>query len=212
MACMGIVAKTLSVLFSLAALTTLSFGCYLALAAVGGLLDKLDFQVAVVTTIASIVAFLASLVIARSIRWASQQNRANQLSPQKSETYKLFIDVWEDPYRQGRGSAERSPSKWSEELRALNHLVILYGSPGLVKAHTALRALERERGGQNSHAKALFAVALMEMRKDLGLETQGLTVEELQQLLLVEPDKAGASANVHAYQDLQPRVSLASNA
>jgi hypothetical protein len=51
----------------------------------------------------------------------------------------------------------------------------------------------------------------MEIRKNLGSATQGLTVEELEQLLLANFDRADTSARVDAYQDLQPHISLASN-
>jgi hypothetical protein len=40
---------------------------------------------------------------------------------------------------------------------------------------------------------------------------QGLTAQELEQLLLANFDKVSASSEANAYQDVQPRVSLASN-
>lgn len=172
---------------------------------------SMDFQFATVTVIASVFALLVAMVIASSIREASRQNKANQLHAQKATSYQLFIEQWGSLLRHERGSEDRSPNKLSEDLKTLNHLLILYGSSGVVKAHASLRALERESGAQSPNVRSQFAKALMEIRKDLGSETQGLTVDELQQLLFANSERVSASAKTNDYQDLQPRVSLESN-
>jgi len=56
-----------------------------------------------------------------------------------------------------------------------------------------------------------FAKTLLEIRKDLGAETQGLNAEALQQLLFTNADKVSVSPKPITYQAHQPRVSLAAN-
>jgi hypothetical protein len=208
---MKLFGRTLAVLFSLVLLGALGAGGYFALKFGLELFASMDIQVAAVTTIASIVALLVALTIASSIRQASQQNRANQLYAEKAMTYQRFIDVWEDLFRHGHDSEDRTPNELSKELSELGRHLILYGGSSVVKAHAALRVLEREWGSQNPAARSQFAKALIEIRNDLGLDTHDLTAEELQQLLFANTDRVGASTTARAYQDLQPRVSLASN-
>ena len=107
--------------------------------------------------------------------------------------------------------SESSPRALSNELRALERLLLLYGSPGVLKAYTALRALERERGTHNPHVRSQFATMLMEIRQDLGSETKGLTAEELLHLLFAEAAQASTPAPAPTYRDVQPRVSLAAS-
>ena len=121
--------QTLAVLFSLALLGVLGVGGYFALKRIGELFGSMDFQVAAVTAIASVVALLAALIIASSIRQAGKQNTAHQLHTEKAATYQLFIDLWEDLLRHGRDAEERSPDTLSEELLALDRRLLLYGSP-----------------------------------------------------------------------------------
>src|SRR5438093_1573013 len=178
--------QTLAVLFSLALLGVLGVGGYFALKRIGGLFGSMDFPVAAVTVIASVVALLAALIIASSIRQVGKQNAAHQLHTEKAATYQLFIDLWEDLLRHGRDAEERNPDTLSEELLALDRRLMLYGSAGVVKAHAGLRALERDSGAHNPRVRSQVATVLMEIRQDLGLETQGLTAEELLPLLLAD--------------------------
>jgi hypothetical protein len=52
---------------------------------------------------------------------------------------------------------------------------------------------------------------LMEIRRDLGSDTQSLKAEDLLQLLLIDSEDSDEHPKVQAYQDQRPRVSLASN-
>lgn len=203
--------QTLAVLFSLALLGVLGLGGYFALERIGELFGSMDFQVAAVTAIASVVALLAALIIASSIRQAGKQNTAHQLHTEKAATYQRFIDLWEDLLRHGRDAEDHSPDTVSEEFLALDRRLMLYGSAGVVKAYAALRALERESGAHHPHVRSQFATLLMEIRQDLGAETAGLTAAELLPLLFANADQASAPANASSYQDRTPRVSLTSH-
>jgi hypothetical protein len=208
---MKLFGQSLAALFSLALLGALGVGGYFALKFSAELFGSMDFQVAAVTTIASVVALLVAWAIASSIRQASKQNTANQLYAEKAMAYQRFIDIWEGLFRHGRDSKGRDPNELSEELLALDHHLILYGGSSVVKAHVALRALERESGAQHPDTRSQFAKALIEIRNDIGSGTHDLTAEELQRLFFANSDRVRASTTASAYQDLQPRVSLASN-
>ena len=203
--------KTLPVLFGLVCLGGLGVGGYFTLKLLIALFGSTDFRVSTSTALASVVVLFAAMIIATSIRQASQQNKASQLRAEKAATYQLCTDLWGHLLRHGYGAEERSPNTLSDELLALERLLLLYGSPGVLKAYAALRALERERGAHNPHVKVQFATLLMEIRQDLGSETTGLTADELLHLLFAEADQASTPAPAPTYQDLQPRVSLAAN-
>jgi hypothetical protein len=210
-ASMKLFGQTLIVLFSLALLGALGVGGYFALKFSVELFGKMDFQVAAVTTIASVVAFLVAWAIASSIRQASTQNKANQLHTEKTATYQRFIDLWEDLLRHGRDAGDHNLNTLSEALLSLDRLLVLYGSASVVKAHSVLRVLERKSGAQHPETRSQFARALIEIRNDLGSDTHDLTAEELHQLLFANSDRVSVSTIANAYQDFQPRVSLASN-
>jgi hypothetical protein len=205
------IGQTLIVLFLLGLVGAMGVGGYLALKFIMELFGSIDRQVAAVTIIASTVALLAAFAMARSIRRASQQNKANQLYADKALTFQRFIDVWGDLFRPGHDVEDRTLNDLSKELLALDRHLMLYAGSSVIKAHAALRTLVRESGPQNPQAKSQFIEALVEMRRELGLDADDLTANELHQLCFVHADNVSAFTPARAYQDLQPRVSLASN-
>jgi hypothetical protein len=208
---MKAITGTLSLILSLAVLAGLGVGGYFALKFTAGLFKSLDTQVAAVTAIASTVMLLASVIIAAGIRKAGRESKANRLRAEKDATYKVFMQLWEELLRQGHGSKDQSPPASNEELEALDRLLILYAGVNVIKAHAALRALVREKGTQHPSVRSMFAGTLVEMRKDLGSQTHGLAAEELLQLLLPDPAKAGASKRTSVYRSLSSQRTLASN-
>jgi hypothetical protein len=208
---MGFFRKTLPVLFGVAFLGALGVSGYFVLTCIVERLQSVDFQVAAVTTSASVVVFLAAMTIARSIRQSGKQHTGHPLHAEKTAAYQLFLDLWGDFLRYGRTTEDRSPDTLSKELLALDRQLMLYGNAGVVNAYTAFRALERHSGTHNPQVRSQVARVIMEIRQDLGVGTQGLAVEELLPLLLAGADQASPPAMVSVYQDVQPRVSLAAS-
>jgi membrane protein required for beta-lactamase induction len=208
---MKFLSKTLLVLFTLAVLGTLGVTGYRILKFLVELVGSVDSQVAAVAAVASVMALLVATTVAYNIRLLGKQGKTHQLHAEKAATYHLFVDAWEALLRQGGSSEDRNPNKVPDDLLALDRLLILYGSPDVLKAHGMLRALEHELGARNPQVRLQFARVLMEVRKDLGLQTQGLLAEDLLRLLFAEADKASAPSKAHSYQDPRPRVSLASS-
>jgi len=67
---------------------------------------------------------------------------------------------------------------------------------GLATART-----RRKSGAQNPEVRVQFAKTRLEIRKDLGAETPGLSAETLQQLLFANADKVNISPKPISYQD-----------
>ena len=190
---MPIFSKTLTVLFGLALLGAVGLGGYWALQWIIGLLLRLDSQVAAVTGIASVVMLLAAAIIASRIGGATRQSKANQLLTEKAATYDLFIDLWGSLFLAGH-AGDRNSEQLAEEFRTLDRQLLLYGGSNAVKAHVALRALMREGRMSQSKGWEEFLKALVAIRKDLGSDEPGLTLEDLRQLLLPNVSAPGSSS------------------
>lgn len=201
----------LGVTLGITLLGALLIGGYLAVKFGIGFFTSMGFQVAGFTSVIVIVALLVAMIISRSIRQASPHNTANQLHAEKAATYQFFIELWGALLQPRHGSEDRNPNVWLAELSALDHLLALYGSPRVVKAHAALRNLTREHDAQSPQARAQFAQALLAIRKDLGSGVGGLSPQDLEQLLFADADQASTPIKANAQQNGRPRVSFVSN-
>jgi hypothetical protein len=73
----------------------------------------------------------------------------------------------------------------------LDRLLALYGAARVIRAHTALRELEREKGTQDPAVRSGFAALLVDIRGDLGAEASRNLAATLERLLL----PAGSAAD-----------------
>ncbi len=201
--------QTLTVLFSLAVLIALSVGGYFALEYLVGIFAKIDFQVAVVTAVASVVALMAAWIIASSLSEASRQIKGQSAHAEKTTTYQQLIAAWKEELQHEGGQGLKSSDLRSDNLEALECLLVLHGSPGVVDAYGALRALATSLSPQRSELVSQFTAVLLEMRKDLGLSVQNLKAADLLQLLFNHETAAPEFGATQQPQDLHPRVSLA---
>lgn len=199
---MQFLGKTFGVLVALALTVGLGVGGYFAIRRFIALYARLDFPVAMFTGVVVVALLLACIIITGSIRHAAAQSKEAQLRPAKAEAYKLFVDYWEEALRPGQ-TAE-GMVQLSRHLQTLNQLLLLHGCAAVLKAHTAMQSANRP------DARAQFATALMEIRKDLGLDSRGLTGNHLMELLASDSDSNGPE-RLGVRQDTQPRVSLAPN-
>jgi hypothetical protein len=181
---MKMIGQIVAVLFGVSLLAAMGFGAYLALQYIGALFAGLDPQVASVTGIACVVALLGALAIASGIGAAIRQSKAVALREEKTATYQLFVDFWENLLRQGRARSDQLPEGLSEKLQLLDRLLALYGGAAVIRAHTALRDLERDKGTQHPDVRARFGEALAAVRKELGADEPRNAARELERLLL----------------------------
>lgn len=208
---MKFLSQTLVLLLGLGLLAALGLGGYRVVASIMGLFTSLDFQVARITAIASVVALLVALIIAHAIRRSAGPRIANQVMEGKAATYRRLIDLWLGLIQDGRGAEGRSRSRSPEELRDLERSLALYGSAKVLKAHVVLRALEREGRMQSTEVKSELVKALLEIRADLGSETVGLTLEDLHRLLFADAETVSTPGNASDYQGRRLPMSLRSD-
>lgn len=206
---MKIFSQTVAVLFALIFIGALGLGGYYTIEHLTALFLGMDTQIATVTGVASVVVLLAALLVASSIRQAIKQNRTNQFHADKATTYKLFINTWSSLLRERAGRVSHGAAPLPEALQTLHLSLALYGSPAVIKAHTALRVLLKESGTLNPELlKPQFAKALLEVRKDLGSDTRGLATEALQDLLLSDAERPILP---DVAQGLAPRAGMSSS-
>ncbi|HEV3037481.1 MAG TPA: hypothetical protein VHA33_06815 [Candidatus Angelobacter sp.] len=200
---MKLIGSIFGVLLALALTAVLGYYGFVAAKRFVVLFARLDFPVAMVTAIVTVALLLAATIIAGSIRRAAAQSKEIQLRSIKAEAYKLFIGYWEEMLRPGQTAD--GAAQLSRQVQGLNHLLLLHGCTSVVKAHAAMQSLNLPE------ARAQFAAALIEIRKDLGLESRGLTAQDLLQLLSSESESTSNPSRLGVHQDTQPRVSLAPN-
>ncbi len=180
---MKILGNAFAMLVVLALLGALGAGGYFAFDYVAALFSSLDPQTAKIAGFAALVALLAAAIVAGGLRRASGLI-ANRPSAETHATYRLFVDLWQGLLGPAGAAETREPAETSADLRTLELMLSLYGSPEVLRAHASLRALRREGRTRDDESRREFAKTLLEMRKELRSDTRGLATEELRQLLL----------------------------
>jgi hypothetical protein len=204
---MKMLSKTLGATLALALLGALGIGGYYAVKGIGAVFARLDYQVAAVLAIASVVALAAAIIVGASIRRATKSNRAIQLHAERVAAYQLFVEFWEDQVRERRGLRSQGTVRFTERLEKLNRRLVLHGHPSVLQAQASLLALVSVGGQPGRDLRSEFGEALMQIRKDLGWETYGVTAEELL-ALTADSGEAEAPTAVRPRRDRQPRISL----
>lgn len=193
-------AQIFSAFLGAALLAAAGFGVYLAAGRGARALSALDLRFAAVALAASLLILLAGIIVARSVRRLGTSGNANAPRAEKAATYQLFVDLWGTLLQPGQAAEGGGPYPWSAERQALTRLIALYGSPGVVKTYAAFCASAGESAADNTQARAHFARTLLEIRKDLGAETRGLTAEELRRLFFADSEEVRAPVKASGYQ------------
>lgn len=200
---MSATSQFIAVLFVLALLGTMAVGGYLAVEYIAAVFLSMDPQVARVTGAASAAVLLAALLIATSIRQANRRNWTDPLRAEKAATYERFLDIW-TCLLQGPAARINPPTILSSDtVLALGQSLVLYASPAVIKAHAALSAQWSEGGAASPDIQSQFAKALMEIRKDLGSGSHGLTADQLQSLVF--PNEHAPGKSMHR-DDSEPKT------
>src|SRR6267143_340143 len=203
---MKLIGRVVAVMFAGALLVAMGLGAWLAYKGVLALFASLDPQVASVTGIACVVALTAAWGISRGLRAAIRQSKATALREEKTATYQLFVDFWENLLQQGQARLDQLPAELSEKRQLLERLLALYGGTPVINEHTALRRLAQNKGAQHPDVRARLAEALVAIRKDLGADTPHNIAHELERLLFPALEGGGVSAET---KDARIRTALA---
>jgi|SRR6185436_19111205 hypothetical protein len=173
---MNALGKALALVVGLALLGAMGFGAWLVFQTVVALFAALDPALATVTGIACLIALAAAWWIARALSSALRQSKAMALREEKNAAYQLFVDYWQSRL------AGAARSDGADNLKMLDRLLALYGAQAVIRAHTALRDLQRDE--RHSALRTGFGAALVAIRKDLGADTPNGAAQELERLLL----------------------------
>ncbi|MDT7604487.1 MAG: hypothetical protein QOF61_2484 [Acidobacteriota bacterium] len=183
--------------------TAVGYGGYFAAPRVARTFSAFELRPVGAGVLASLAVLLAAIIAASSIHQSGRARKAGTLHAEKIATYQFYTDLWVPLLRLERAPADRGPYPWPAERQALDRLISLYGSPGVVKAYAAFCAAAGESVANTLPARSQFVKALLEMRKDLGSETWGLTAEELLQLFFANPEQGAAHVEASRQQDGQ---------
>ena len=179
------VASLVGAAIGVALMAALGYACWLAIGAIVDVFAALDRELANLTALACVVALTAAWIIARGGLGPSERRRKEaELRSEKTATYQLFVDFWESLLRRGRTHSDQLPVDLAGKLHVLDRYLALYGGAAVIRAHMALRELERENGTQHPDVRARLCDALIAIRKDLGAEVPLNAASELEQLLL----------------------------
>ena len=205
------VASLIGAAIGVALLAGLGYTSWLAIGGIVEVFAALDREIASLTALACIVALTAAWIVARGGLGPSERRRKEAaLREEKNATYQLFVDFWESLLRRGRTHSDQLPVDLAGKLHVLERYLALYGGAAVIRAHTSLRELERDRGTQHPDVRARLCDALVAIRKDLGADVPFNATNELEQLLLpMTPcvDRAAAES-----RDARSRTVLAPGA
>jgi hypothetical protein len=181
------------VLVGISMLAAVGYAAWLLLRTVFGFFTSLDPDVANIAGIACLALLAAAWIVARGVGASSRQAKAVALREEKTTTYQLFVDFWESLLRRGRSQSGELPVDLAGKLHLLDRMLALYGAASVIRAHTALRTLEGEKGANHPDVRARLGEAIVSIRRDLGADTPLNAAFELERLLL-PPAEAPQSA------------------
>jgi len=164
-----------------------------------------DTQVAIVTTIGSAALLTAAAVVARSIARASRGAPVARAIVERTATYHVFVELWEQILRHP-AEAPAGPEA-AEEMLALDRLVMMYGSAGIVRAQAQLRASTRVGAAPTAASRAHFINALLRIRRELGSEAGA----DLDEFILATAQSPEHPADLRAPTESGPRVVIATH-
>jgi hypothetical protein len=179
-----------AILVGLVIVGLLGAGAYYAFDFIKGLFDRLDPQVAAITTIAAATVLISASIIASAIRSLNRWNNAYALTIKKRVTYERLIQIWREALWQG---ADRDDMD-TNDLRKLEQQLLLWGNPPVIQAYAALRQFKKEGGLLSPEIPEYVIDVLMEMRKDLGLNTLELDEDDLFELI-ADADQGKTKSN-----------------
>lgn len=203
--------KILGGLITIALICGAGYGAYVGLRLTVRAFRAPTFHVDPITALSWSVMLLTALIIANSIRRAGQQMATAQLLKGKSEAYQVFVSLWTSLLQPGLSRETRNHPKTEGELKALDGLLALSASSAVVKAHAQLREMERKCGAEDPGVHSQFTATLLEIRRDLGLESRSFGMKELAYLVFTAPEGGPTGSRAPSQLDAQPRVSLAPN-
>ena len=179
-----------AILIGLVIIVLLGAGAYYAFDFIKGLFNRLDPQMAAITMIAAATVLISASMIASAIRSLNRWKDIHTLNAKKIVTYERLIQLWREALWQGADWADMN----TNDLRQLEQQLLLWGNPPVIQAYAALRQLKKEAGLLSPEIPEYVVDVLMEMRKDLGLNTLEFDEDDLSELL-ADADQGKTKSN-----------------
>jgi hypothetical protein len=206
------ISSLIGAVVGLATLAALGYACWLVIHGIVGVFAGLERELASLVAIACVAALTAAWIIGRGGLGPSEKRRkAEALREEKAATYQLFVDYWESLLRRGRTHSDQIPVDLAGKLHVLERYLALYAGGAVMRAHTSLRELERDKGTHHPDVRVRLCDALIAIRKDLGSEVPPDAVQELERLLL-PPAPGTADTPARDSIDARTRTVLAPGA
>ena len=192
---MKLFGQIVAVLLVMSALVAVGAGLYAEFGFVVALTTGPNRQVAGSAVIACVIALAAVSLVTRDL-WSANR-RHSPLNPilfeQKTSTYQLFLDYWENSLRQPSEATRAMTVEMNDKLLLLNRLLALYGSAQVIQAHKGLLDLGRVQGAKPSLVRAHMGEVLMAIRSDIGIYSSRALLPALEALFL-EPEEPSRPA------------------
>jgi hypothetical protein len=169
----------LGLVFGLALLMALLAGGYLLVRYVVDLPGTLDPPMVTIIAIASVVALLCTTIIASSLKSRDHREHETGTRVERAYIYKQLLSM-SNPWDKQKGEGNSDTN--SERFRLKQRLAV-WGSPGVITAYAKLERRTGQEGPQDDGVQLLLSQLIMEMRKDLGQSTSGLTEGDILDLL-----------------------------
>jgi len=183
-----------------------------------GVFASLDFQVGIITSVATLVVLLSAAVIASAIKRAKSAASADPISGKRAALYDRILRAWSVFLAENCRPADEALKSLKAELSGFENGLVLIASPEVIRAYLALRGAKAGSPQQNSELRTQLGRLIVAMRRDLTASAPDLDENDLLSVLLDEADPPANPADQQAGpplargpEDFRPRVSLASH-
>ena len=187
-----------AVMFFLIIVLLAIWGLSLLLRLVYHSIAALDSSVAAAIIAASVTGLISVITVVYGQRRTKERELREAHRPQKVKVYRAYMEVMFDLLKRikdtGSASNAALPPDAAEKMLSFKRDLILWGSPGVIRAY-----LEWETVGQADPEKGLLAWARMlrEFRKDLGNSNWLLKDRQLLYLILTPESREAMESKKH---------------
>jgi hypothetical protein len=173
----------ISTLFVLLVIGLIGAGLYRGGEYIWGLLSGLEGRQVPVGYIVSLSVVFGALIITAGLRSALKRREDPGRYARKADVYGHMLEAWTEGVRLNGGKSNAGSDGKEGSQHALNGDAILLVGNNVLKEYIVLQKLVRKYGIHDRKVRSQFKRMLLEMRRDLGENTWGLSRNALLHLL-----------------------------
>lgn len=114
---------------------------------------------------------LSALGIASTIRWAKRREGEHRLGDLRLPLYEALIVAWRGVLRAGHEPHGRTATPLPEDIRNLENLLALRGSPAVLEQYNMLCQMAGRPSATPEQVQEQFVRLVTEMRRDVGVHS-----------------------------------------